>query len=284
MMHCSHVPLLACFITHMWICHVTRHVCDMTHTHMSRTNIWLTHTYLTHIHLRITCDHVSHTFTYVCEWLHIWVGITFIHIHICMWVTAHLSSTYSLVQYYTYIWHTRICDSHRQDTLLACAMTHMMHYTHVNVPCHTCEYAVSHMKVSHVTHVWMRHVTHVGESCCTHVRESCYTCKCGVMATLVDESCHTCEWIICHMWMRHITHLGESCHTYECASHVKCVWVMSCMNESRHMWMSHVTRSQVMSHMNRSRHMWMRHVKCEWVMSHMNESRHVWMSHVSCHT
>ena len=50
-------------------------------------------------------------------------------------------------------------------------------------------------------------------------------------------------------------------------SHVTYQWVMSCMNESCHTWLSPVTYEWGMSHMNESCLIWMRHVKYEWVTS-----------------
>jgi len=88
----------------------------------------------------------------------------------------------------------------------------------VHESCHTYEWVMS--------HVWMSHVT------C--VNESCYTCEWVVSlgwmshVTRVNESCHTCEWVMSHVWMSHVTRVNESCHS--------CEWVMS------HVWVSRVTR------------------------------------------
>ena len=56
-----------------------------------------------------------------------------------------------------------------------------------NESCHTYEWVMS--------HIWMSHVTHT------------------------NESRHTYEWVMSHIWKSLVTHLNESCHTYE--------WVMS---------------------------------------------------------
>ena len=77
--------------------------------------------------------------------------------------------------------------------------------------------------------------------------------------------------------------MNQSCLIYE--------WVMSHVNESRHVWISHVTYERVMSRMKESRLsyesimslIWMSHVKCEWVMSQLNESCHIWSVMSSCH-
>jgi len=72
--------------------------------------------------------------------------------------------------------------------------------------------------------------------------------------------------------------------------HITYEWVMSCMNESCHMWMSHGTYECGISRMNESCHVWIsfvtykgvtyEHVTCEHVMSRANES-HIWTSHVT---
>jgi len=49
--------------------------------------------------------------------------------------------------------------------------------------CHTYEWVMSHIRMSHVTHM--------------------------------NESCHTYERVMSHIWMSHVTHMNESCHTYE---------------------------------------------------------------------
>ena len=49
--------------------------------------------------------------------------------------------------------------------------------------CHTFEWVMS--------HVWMSHVKRV------------------------NESCHTYKWVMSHIWMSHVTHMNESCHTHE---------------------------------------------------------------------
>jgi len=55
--------------------------------------------------------------------------------------------------------------------------------THMNESCHTYEWVMA--------HIWMSHGTHM------------------------NESLHTHEWVMAHIWMSHVTHMNESCHTYE---------------------------------------------------------------------
>jgi len=119
--------------------------------------------------------------------------------------------------------------------------------------CHTYEWVMS--------HIWMSHVTHMNESCLTHewvmshMNESChtyeqvmpYTCRSHVTyirmrrvthayqrqswrralsvqrhATQIkshvthnnEKKRHTNGWVMSHMWMNHATHVNASCHEY----------------------------------------------------------------------
>jgi len=115
--------------------------------------------------------------------------------------------------------------------------------------CHTYEWVMSHIWMSHVTHmneschIWMSHVTHMNES--RHAYE-------WAMSHM-NQSCHTYEWVMSHIWMSHVTYEWVISHTW--MSHISALkknschtdaWVMSCMNETRYKW--------------------------EWVMSRINES------------
>jgi len=95
--------------------------------------------------------------------------------------------------------------------------------------------------------------------------------------------------------MRVMSYMNESCHTVEFwrgarrvpeSTIPRYIWVMLLINESRHECMSYGTSEWVISRMDESRHMWlgaglwMSHVIYEWVMSLMHESRHAWMSRV----
>jgi len=92
----------------------------------------------------------------------------------------------------------------------------------IKASCHTYEWVMSHIQMSHVTHMnvschlWLRlHVTHM------------------------NESCHTYEWVMSHIWMSHVTHMNESCHKWICHVTYKCV--IPHMNASCRIWLSHVT-------------------------------------------
>ena len=103
--------------------------------------------------------------------------------------------------------------------------------------CHTYEWVMS--------HVWMSHVTHMNKSCrtCEWVSTPVWMSH----VTHMNGSCHTCEWVLPHAWispdahmnelvtrMSHVTHMKESRHTYE--------WDMS------HMWMSQITHMHASCH------------------------------------
>ena len=208
-----------------------------------------------------------------------------------------LKSTSSLLSHVTRTVWCNSCICGMTASIGICGMTNM--YGKVkswvdkeeSTSCHTYEWVMSHIWMSHVTRtVW------------------CNSCICGMTASIgicgmtnrygevksqvlgrqsrgyimshiwmshgthMNESCHTYEWVMLHIWISHVTHMNESCRTYEWVmahiwmSYVRTYeWVMS------HIWVSHVT------HMNESCHTY------EWVLSH------IWMSHVtrmneSCHT
>jgi len=163
----------------------------------------------------------------------------------------------------------------------------------MNESCHTYEWVMS--------HIWMSHVTHMNESCHTYEWRLCVWALVG-------------GYGICVTWMCDMTHSRVTL-THVC--HVTYVWVMSYMNESCHTWMSHVTYVWVMSHMYESCHIcihWPMTHSCKCTgdtlsfATHMNESCHTcdgcvcvcphgggygvmgqchaWMSHItySCHT
>jgi len=65
---------------------------------------------------------------------------------------------------------------------------------HMNESCHTYDWVMP--------HVWMSHITHM------------------------NESCNAYEGVMSRIWMSHVTHINVSCLSYE--------WVMPHMNESCH--------------------------------------------------
>ena len=131
----------------------------------------------------------------------------------------------------------------------------MSHVTRMNESCHTYEWVMSHVWMSHLSNrsgavvmegkvqkirIWMSHVAYM------------------------KESCRTYEWVLSHIWISHVAHMDESCQTEQAlwSFSWRCQmnwykWVMS------HIWTSHV------AHMNEScrtyerviPHIWMSHVK-----------------------
>ena len=131
--------------------------------------------------------------------------------------------------------------------------------------CHTYEWVMSRL--------WMSHGTHMNESWHTlsvvWCIQMCDIWICHVIH--MKESWHTYEWVMAHIWMSHGTHMNEPCHTYE--------WVMP------HIWMSHVT------HMNESCHIRMCHDSFTYAMTRegfmayreryaMTPSRMQWLLHM----
>jgi len=130
-----------------------------------------------------------------------------------------------------------------------------------NESCHTCEWVMAHMRMSH----------------CTHAHESWHTCE-WVMATHMNtavaqltkekfrrlESCGTCKYVTAHMGMSHDTHMSElwsqmfiffffhkiwTTHqrgnrkTGRCHKRYTCEWVMATnlSTTMSHMWRIHDT-------------------------------------------
>jgi len=101
----------------------------------------------------------------------------------------------------------------------------------MNESCHTYEWVMS--------HIWMSHVTHMDGSCSTYEWVMSNMALLGAYGkpftwSLPLQKCISYEWVMSHICMRHDTNMNESCHTY--------AWDMT------QIWMSHVTR--------RMRHRW----------------------------
>ena len=122
----------------------------------------------------------------------------------------------------------------------------------MNESCHTYEWVMSHIWISHVTHM--------------------------------NESCHTYEWVMSHIWMSRVTRMNESCHRGVCVwlthtlhldvrTRKSCAWSVVSqirMSHVKHIFEScHIHKSNCVTHMNESCHTY------EWVMSH------IWMSRVT---
>jgi len=129
----------------------------------------------------------------------------------------------------------------------------------MNESCHTYEWVMAHIWMSHVTHsvwhgvvfyIWMSHVTHMTAACHTHefgLSRSQVLPACvwdSDLVTRMNEPCHAYEWVMAHIWKSHVTHMKESWHAYQ--------WLMSHVTHTKeschpyerftsHRWMSHVT-------------------------------------------
>jgi len=190
--------------------------------------------------------------------------------------------------------------------------------------CHTHEWVMSCVWVSHVTHEWVMshrwmrhtHMFHISSVHVTHTDGSCHSYKwvisrvwlCDVVHVNWSRR-HTHEWgtltcsindeVMSHTWMRH-TYMfykwwGHVTHINWVMSHIS--WVMSRvwrsdvlhMNSSRHTYDCGILTGSMDNQV--TSHIWMNHV------TRINESchtdgwvmSHIWMSHVtqmdeSCHT
>jgi len=169
----SHISATKCKVlggygwvtSHLWISHVSpeNESChDSWHTwmsHVTRRN----ESFHRMSHVILTCDM---THSYVC---HTWHD--------------------------SFIWVPRVTWLIRM-----CAIYDMTHsYVCHDEVCHTSEWVMA--------HIWMSHATHI------------YDTVQGAECEGMYESWHTYEWVMSHVWLSHVTHINESCHTYE--------WVMS---------------------------------------------------------
>jgi len=64
-----------------------------------------------------------------------------------------------------------------------CGYDYVIKVTRMNESCHTYEWVMSHIWISHATHTWMSHDTYV------------------------NESRHIYEWIMSHIWMSRVMHM-----------------------------------------------------------------------------
>jgi len=172
--------------------------------------------------------------------------------------------SYICVTWLIYMWHdSPICDMTHSESCDTWKRTQSV--THMNESCHTYEWVMS--------HIWMSHVTHMNESCHTHewVTKSVthMNVSMGASVTCVsplnmwmDESCHTCTTNKeSHVYEREhgcrgVTYVSsfnmwvhESCHTWiliKSLTHRNVstgAWGgYNVSLHSTHEWMSHVTR------------------------------------------
>jgi len=175
--------------------------------------------------------------------------------HVNVWVVVG----YSVLQCVAWCCSVLQCVAANSDTSWTCkwcfystlttqSAPGISHVTHVNEPCHTFEWVMSHM--------WMSHVCHVTESCrtcewcfqCTathshvqldlfiwelwlihmcdfHLKILCFYSTLTTQSapgishvTHVNESCRTCEWVMSHMWLSHVAHLNGASNALQRAA------------------------------------------------------------------
>ena len=134
-------------------------------------------------------------------------------------------------------------QSHVWHDSITCVTWHIYPArVYMNESCHTCDWVMSHMWLSHVTHViesfplWNGVMSHVWRS----------------QVTRMKESCNTYEGVMSHIRMNHVTHTKESCHTWSDACtlppDIYIFPVRAYLNESFHPYewvMSHIRMSHV---------------------------------------
>jgi len=87
----------------------------------------------------------------------------------------------------------------------------LQHTATHSVSCHTYEWVMSHIRMSHsLAHIRMGH---------TYDERN---------VTVMDESCHIYERVMSHIRTSHITHTNESCHTYEWVTNGSDMWREKC--------------------------------------------------------
>ena len=94
--------------------------------------------------------------------------------------------------------------------------------------CHTYEWFLSQIRMSHITH--MNKSCHTYERVMSHIRMS--------HVTHMNESYHTYGWVMSHMWMDCVKHTNGSYHTHK--------WVMP------QIWMSHVAHMYALCRVQRT--------------------------------
>jgi len=207
------------FIYETWHIHIwdmTHPFWDMTHSHICV--ICATHSFwdMAHSHTCVMCVMHSQVWDDVLV-----VGDTSSSLGRRLppylfhtWDLTHSYMRHDILIYET--WHIHIWDmTHSYMTRSYTRPDSLFwgHVTHINEPCHTHQWAMSHTSMSHVTHI--------NEPCHTYQWAMSHTSMSHV--THINKPCHTHQWAMSHTSMSHVTHINEPCHTHHWAmstSHV----------------------------------------------------------------
>ena len=218
---CVCVCTRACIHTYMYAhihtnTHTHTHTRARTHTH-TRTNSY-THT---HVHPRThTCTPMhAHMHTYlVCtraRWRHTCrqgarqletdCHLPALMAHIYLWMShgTHIKDSWYTHKPVT----SHVCMSHgtRNNGLpLSCSYGTHVEESRMDESCHTYEWVM--------LHIWMSHVTHMNESWRTYEWVRSHTTMSHV--TRMHESWHTYQWVVAHILVIHDTYINAGMHDY----------------------------------------------------------------------
>jgi len=229
-------------MSHIWMSHVT-HMNESCHEWIRHVG---THLNICAVLSELKCEWVmsyiwmSHV-TNMNESCHVWTKHTPLHLHYPLRPThcnntlqQHTATTHcnNTLQQHTATTH---CNNTLQQhtSALSTWTAYISHATHMNESCHTYEWVMSHIWMSHVTYEW-------GMPARTSTPALSSQSSSTSHVTHMNESCHTCEWVMSHIWMSHVTHMNEACRH---ALFVSCLFP--------HIF-AHVSFTRLFSHISRS--------------------------------
>ena len=148
----------------------------------------------------------------IYRYLYVYIYI-YIHMNVCIWMSLYrylYVYIYIYIHMYVCIWMSIYRHSARGEAPYVCRALHL--YIDLDVSCHTHEWVMS--------HIWMSHVTHTNTSCHTdrfpRIAGGMRSGGNRAHATHTNELCHAYEWVMSPTWLCYITHMNESCHTHSC--------------------------------------------------------------------
>jgi len=170
------------------------------------------HIWMSHVARENVLQWVSSESCHICEWVVSQMNASF---HV--WVSTHTTQPENMLR--------RVCNESSRvlmsNVTYEWVMLHMNEWGYIWISHTTWEWVMSHMDESY----------HMNESfaLANLLRGSTIGDVAYERATLhMNESCHKYDWVMSHVEMSYATHIA-----YE--------WVVSCVDESRHVWhMSHV--------------------------------------------